>query len=351
MKVLLLAGLAVGVSGLGCDALGLASGQNSPPGVVTAYKPVTYYDRIRRDCGSGCKLLKMVAKNVASDGTMDLTKTGLVTFEFKNLKRTKKVKVKGKKKKKKASKVVSSGKGKYEKVIITVPKIGGSSRVNKMVMGRSTRTYNVRTTHSATVKGPTCKVLDLWKQALAKGADGAYLANITYDRDGYLFEIKSKGFKMAFNQQCKPSWAPSKLVRPVQDFSGVASLAPKNAEFTELTARQVRSDGTADTSLDPAWVRYRFFWTEPLKRTEEVAIMLRGGGVRKNRRFLTLGVKPKGVPAPTCKFSDLWQTALKKGAGKDRTAQITYDGKGYGFRQENPQLILEFDLECKLKKK
>ena len=351
MKVLLSAGLLIAVVCVGCDSLGLGGGKNSPPGVVTAYRPVTHYDRIRRDCGSGCRLLKMVAKDVASDGTMDLTKTGSVVFEFKNLKGKKKVKIKGKKKDKKAKKVVSSGNGKYEKVIITIPEIGGSKLPTKMGMGRSTRPHNVSITQSTTVKGPQCKVVDLWKLALAKGADSAYLAKISYDRNGYMFEIASKGFKLAFDQQCKPLWAPSKLVRPVQDFSGVASLAPPNAEFTELTARQVRSDGTADTSSDPAWVRYKFFWTAPLKRTEEVEIMLRGGGIRKNRSFLALGAKPKGVPAPKCTFSDLWQTALKKGADKDRTAQITYDSNGYGFRQENPQLILNFDLECQLKKK
>lgn len=328
MKILVATAIAFGFCFVGCSKLG--GGGKTVPGVVTAYQPVTYYDHIRRDCGPGCKLLKMEAKNVSSDGTMDLTGDALVRYEFRNSN--------------------STSKSKLEKVIITVPKVGGSRRPDKITMDRATRPYNTKINRATTAVGPKCKLSELWQAALGKGAGNKDVATVTYDQDGYLFEIKGKNVKLRFDKQCKLAWAPSKLVKPVKDYPGVASLAPEGAELTGLTARQVRSDGTADTSSDPAWVRYTFHWTAPLKRAQEVQIWLRGGDVRIERKEMTLGAKPNVIAPPKCAFSDLWQTALQNKASKDQTAQITYEGKSYSFRQESPRLSLEFDAECKLKK-
>lgn len=361
MKMSLVVVFSVATVFSGCSKLGLGGGGKSPPGVVTAYEPVTYYDHIRRDCGSACKLIEMTATHVPSNGKLNLTDKARVVYEFRNMKRAlgdkrrrdrfdKKDRKDNKlKKKSRRSRSTSSGTGKYERVIITVPKIGGGRRPDKMVMDRTSRPHNVKLTMSKTTIGPKCKMSELWKVALAKGADKAELAKITYDRDGYRFEIKNKGFKLMFDLHCRPLWTPSGPLRPVKDFLGMASIAPQGAKLTELTAREVRSDGTADISSDPAWVRYTFFFQRPLKRMEKMEIMLRGGEIRKSRSFLPLGSKPKEIPPPMCAFADLWQQALKKGANKDKAARIVYDIAGYSFRQEDPLLTLGFDTACKPK--
>jgi hypothetical protein len=359
MKMSLVVVLAVAAACSGCSKLGLGGRGKSPPGVVTAYEPVTYYDRIRRDCGSACKLIKMRATHISSDGKMDLTDKAKVVFEFRNRKSTlgkkrrksrfeKKSRERNRKRRRKSrrSSRSSSGKGKYERVIITIPKTGGSRRPDKMVIDQTTRPHNVKLTMSKTTIGPKCKMSELWKTALAKGADKAQLAQVTYDRDGYLFEIKNKGFKLLLDLHCKPLWTPSGPLQPVKDFPGVSSIAPEGAKFTGLMARVVRPDGTADTSTKSAWVRYQFVWQKPLKRMEKMEIMLRGGEIRRNRSFLPLGSKPKEIPPPKCAFSDLWQKALKKGADKNKTARIAYDITGYSFRQEDPLLTLGFSTEC-----
>jgi len=336
MKVLVAIALTIGACCVGCGMLG--GGGKSPPGLPTAYKPIKWYDSIRRTCGSGCKLLDIVAKNVASDGTMDLTSGALVRYEFKNLKRTTK------------SKSKSKDKNKYERVVITIPRVGSSTRIDKVIMDRATHSIDATHNRSRTVIGPKCELSKLWQLAMTKGADRKDLAEITYDRDGYLFEIEGKKLSLRFNRQCQLAWTPGKLVKPVQDYPNAASYAPEGAEFSELMAREVRSDGTADTSSDPAWVRYKFFWTQPLKPTEEVEVMLRGGGLKMSRKDIVQGSKPKGIPAPTCKFSELWKTALENKADKSKPARITYDSAGYAFRQESPLLSLKFDTSCKLKK-
>ena len=357
------------VVSVGCSK----SPKNRPPGEITAYKPVTYFGKLRRNCGGGCKVLKMVAKGVAATGTMDLTDNKvLVTIEFKKpkgskaVKRSKKRKIpkgetKAQKKKrkkrekaerkaeKKAKKSAAANKGKYERQVITIPKIGGSRKHSKIVMGFASRPHNVPSKHATTVMEPKCKMLDLWNMAQEKGANPADLATVTYDRDGYLFELAN--FKMAFDLQCKPRWKPSdsKSLRPVESFAGAASVAPKSAEFSELVARQVNAEGIALTSSDTAWVRYKFFWEEPLKSPEEVQIWLRDGELRKDRKFMTLGSKPLGITPPTCKFSQLWTTALEHGADKAKTAAITYNNSGYVFRQEDPILSLKFGADCKMR--
>ncbi|MFH1620629.1 MAG: hypothetical protein ABIB04_00925 [Patescibacteria group bacterium] len=175
---------------------------------------------------------------------------------------------------------------------------------------------------------------------------------------------------------------------PIASLSEIQSFAGEGSKLLSINALYVKSDGTMDltASYHPS-VEYQFFretsppkdappvgagsspngaWFEPVTikayepgQWHHVKIM---GGVSTEYSYRNNGMErdtskpvssPPGTPLsdPACAFSDLWRTALDRGASASAVAIIEYNDDGYIFTINDTDITLMFDSECKLKNK
>ena len=66
---------------------------------------------------------------------------------------------------------------------------------------RSTRSPSARMPGEL-IDAPACSYTDIWQKAIANGVSSEAAANITYDEDGYRFQIPTTGVWLDFDQGC-----------------------------------------------------------------------------------------------------------------------------------------------------
>lgn len=195
-------------------AVSLAGGPETQPikGDATHFDPLVALKDAKAFAGSGAQLTSIVATYIRSDGTMDLTATykPAPNTEYKFITEVPRPAD--------APPVGAGGTkgGKwYEPITIEVYEPGQARHVTSIGGGINTSYTYVNqgmekqvddpTTNPSenTIADPTCAFTDLWKVALQKDAPADAVAVITYDSDGYEFNIVGT-MVIRFDNDCKP---------------------------------------------------------------------------------------------------------------------------------------------------
>lgn len=177
-----------------------------PPEDVSSFHPVRMYPEIAKFAGQDARLIKIRARYVKADGTMDLTadyRQGL-GYEFIRPKR-----------KESDLPIGAGGAITHEEINVRISE-GGFRR---MRTGKGTRV--VTTTRyfrgmelvpgmnrdakdlELAAPPPVCEFKKLWDQALASGVRADAVAVIEYDRRGYEFRIDELKVRRIFGHDCK----------------------------------------------------------------------------------------------------------------------------------------------------
>ena len=183
----------------------------SPPGDPTKFDPIARFSEIEQFAGPNMKLLSMEADFVKPDGTMDLKASydpgPHTTYAF----------VHGVPPPKDAPPVGAGGSASgtwLEPVTVTVSRPGqfrsySSVSANSSVsyqyfdLGMQREADDVTADVPGTIVAePICKLSDLWSAAIEQGAPKNSVATITYDNDGYAFDINDANFEMKFDDHC-----------------------------------------------------------------------------------------------------------------------------------------------------
>lgn len=174
---------------------------------------------------------------------------------------------------------------------------------------------------------------------------------------------------------------------PTEQLEQVQELAGTGAFLVNIEAQYVRADGTMDlhAEYDPQ-TTYEFYlplaetpedkklvgttplangrWytkvevevSEPWKNFNVTGI---SNGVGYEYNYFNLGMNREDygpvqaspdniVPAPSCSFEKIWQTAIAQGAPEDAVAMITYDKNGYEFEIRGTSISFEFNQNCEI---
>lgn len=175
---------------------------------------------------------------------------------------------------------------------------------------------------------------------------------------------------------------------PLEGLAAAQALAGEDAQLSGISAYYVRIDGTMDLNAEysPApYTDYEFLrpvprpddappvgvagttngqWYEPItvsayRPGQRRRVTQIGGGVSSSYDYVNQGMtkdvsepttSPFGetIEAPTCSFTDFWETALTQDAPRDAVAIIEYDEEGYTFNISGV-VYLRFDHDCNLK--
>lgn len=188
-------------------------------------------------------------------------------------------------------------------------------------------------------------------------------------------------------EQTTPFSGDPSMFDPVNAYEEVHAHAGIDTQLTKIDATMVKSDGTLDLTAQytPApHVNFTFYrildeppenapptgtseWYQKIQieayepgQTRHVRSF--GGDVNMEYWYTNKGLdrdestpnsynrSDKFVDPPNCHFSDLWITAIKKGASAEYLADISYDKDGYEFDIRDTQIRLKFDHNCQLVK-
>ena len=172
-------------------------------------------------------------------------------------------------------------------------------------------------------------------------------------------------------------------------YDAVASVAEvgrfvgPGAELVDMECRGVREDGTID--LNQTWGSCEYDFVRQLAEPPADAPPVGAGGSPDGRWFVATRVNvyqpgqwrhvttgsseydyqhqgmeksdgtpsgtPSGeaIPAPACKFADLWAIAKQNGAPSGAVADIDYDKDGYEFDIRDAGVDLDFGTDCAVK--
>jgi len=168
------------------------------------FDPVAGYAGIHKFAGKDMQLVKMTAKFVRPDGTMDLYAKYQPTTVY-NFAKSVEVNLPP----------VGAGRtqAQQEQYSHTTVTVYDPSTYNLDVYRRSYRNYGMQKTtidnvsmdpglSDKFVEAPRCSFADLWKQAIAHGAPKDAVATITYDQTGYAFQIPDVSFSAKFDGAC-----------------------------------------------------------------------------------------------------------------------------------------------------
>lgn len=179
---------------------------------------------------------------------------------------------------------------------------------------------------------------------------------------------------------------------PVGSFEDIRRYAGDGAELLSLDSQCVRPDGTIDLKADYVRaamipVEYHFVrkqaqppedapplgaggssngsWYQPIDIDISTpwrfwTVRRQSGSVRTTYMYAHLGMKRdilpvKGnlsetpIPPPTCRFDQLWQIAVERGAPKEAVASINYGADGYRFSIPDSSIRFHFGQDCQLR--
>lgn len=171
---------------------------------------------------------------------------------------------------------------------------------------------------------------------------------------------------------------------PIAHYAAMAAYAGGEPRLVSLTARFVRTDGTLDlgAAYNPSISLEFVAKASPADVAEQGAVAPGSGfsvgadltvdvgvltprligsksstGESKSWNHLGMQRRPSALrsggarfaPAPTCRFADLWKTAIARGAPGDVVAIIRYDADGYAFEANGRDFKLAFGLDCQPK--
>ena len=192
------------------------TGQPAPesqavPGNASSFDPFAAYPGVQAFAGADAQLLEITADYVRSDGTMDLTATYKpapnVEYKFVHVVP----------RPANAPPVGAGGTTSgpwYEPISINAYQPGQRRTVTTLKNGiRTTFQYvndgmtrevddPTTTLSSSIIPEPKCSPADLWKIALTQDAPRDAVAIITYNAEGYSFEISGALVNLDFDQNC-----------------------------------------------------------------------------------------------------------------------------------------------------
>ncbi len=180
---------------------------SKPPGPMERYDPLATWEAVRDFTGPGAQLLKINARYVRPDGTMDLEADydPYVVYTFLRPRAGA------------SKKPVGAGGGvTHDEVIVRVGPPGylsttrtGGARNVKMRRGHDGMVEMNASAADAddlkeVVPGPTCTTQQLWASAREAGAPAEAVAIIQYGKRGYRFVIDEIDFEQQLNFACAP---------------------------------------------------------------------------------------------------------------------------------------------------
>ncbi len=247
VMIIITIGIFVGVLIVGMNFLGSYSQTFALEGDPTHFDPIASVNEIRSHVDPNAKLSAIDMSYVRSDGTMDLTVSNYrpqTTYHFyRELAEPPKD----------APPVGAGGTatGKwYEPVEADVYRPGEWRSVTKIGGGVDTEyTYTNKgidldvsdptTYHDEFVDDPQCPLADLWKTAIKHGAPSDAVASVTYDKDGYSFDIYDADVYLNFGNDCQLA----------EDSMNIPEVAPPQIQADQAAEDMARSQAEIDPSL------------------------------------------------------------------------------------------------------
>lgn len=178
-------------------------------GDPTAFDPVERLSEVQAHAGPDTRLTEIEARLVKSDGTLDLmadySPAPRVEYTFYHVLDTP------------PPNVAPTGATQwYEQVTVDayepgqrrfVSSMGGDINMEYIYYNQGLDKEVGSPTSSKPsqefVEPPTCHFSDLWATAIQEGASPEYVADITYDDDGYEFRIRDAQIRLNFNTNCQ----------------------------------------------------------------------------------------------------------------------------------------------------
>jgi hypothetical protein len=179
-----------------------------PPGDVRSFDPIATYPAMVAFAGPEPCLVRLSARHVRVDGTLDLGADYSPGIHLVFVTRATAADVA-------AQGALAPGSGfslgdRIETLVdVITPRIIGSRSSSgradtwrHLGMGRQPALLGQRQVRCA--EPPTCRLADLWQTAIARGAPKDVVAIIEYDADGYHFEANGRDFDIDFSRDCQP---------------------------------------------------------------------------------------------------------------------------------------------------
>ena len=205
IAALVAVGLPLMISGVGAALLQIDT--TPAPGEPERFRPVEHYGAIADFAGGNVRLIRMNAKYVKADGTIDLTADYEPDVEFRF--------VRGRAVQRDAPRGVTGPVEGLESVSVqvtapwTFEEESSNTRTSgsHWVVNRGLRRYTGRlTVQQDTTSPPKCTLGAIWKAAAAAGAPTDAVATISYFGDVYHFRIDAgdRPFTMQLDADCRP---------------------------------------------------------------------------------------------------------------------------------------------------
>ncbi len=209
--------LAVAAPNILNNLIGSITGAQVPksqpvPGAASSFDPISTFEAVREFAGENAQLISLRASNVRSDGTLDLTATyspgPRVDYRF----------VREVPRPADAPPVGAGGTGTgpwYEPITVEayqpgqrrqVTTIGGGVKTSFQYVNEGmTRSVSSPTTSpgGTLIDAPKCSFATFWQTALERGAQKDDVASITYDSNGYQFDLSARKVNLRFDMDCR----------------------------------------------------------------------------------------------------------------------------------------------------
>jgi hypothetical protein len=214
---------------------------SSIEGDTTNYNPIEQFDQVSEIAGPNAQLTEITAKRVKFNGTLDLEaeyKPGPeVTFKFFQ-------EVPAPEDAPPPGAIRNSDGQWYEKITITASKPGTWGHVTSNSGGVQSEYQYVNlglkkdvssprnSKPGEEINTPQCQFKDFWNEAIKQGATPDAVSDITYDEDGYTFELNTQNtqLKLEFDQNCQ-------LIKEEED------IPTKNESPTNAAKRILKEQG------------------------------------------------------------------------------------------------------------
>lgn len=179
-----------------------------PPGDVSNFDPIATYGAMAAYAGAEPRLVSLSARFVRPDGTLDLGAPYNPTVNVEFVTKATNADVAGQGERAPGSGFSAGADITVDVGVLTPRLISSKSSMSGEKtwkhLGMQRRPETLRRPGARFAPPPTCKLADLWKAAIGRGAPSDVVAIIQYDADGYTFEANGQDFKLAFGADCQP---------------------------------------------------------------------------------------------------------------------------------------------------
>lgn len=178
-------------------------------GDPSMFDPVNAYNEVQAQAGSDTLLTEIDATMVKSDGTLDLTAeykpAPHVTFTFYELLDTppEDAPPTGASQWYQRVKIEAYQPGQWRHVISRGGEINMEYSYQNKGLDKDISTPTSSKPSQEFIDPPSCHFSEIWEKAIEQGASPEYVANISYDEDGYAFIIRDTKIRLQFDTNCQ----------------------------------------------------------------------------------------------------------------------------------------------------